>query len=234
MPAQSFLVRIIPRLIIVHPRLSISVLAGLLVGVGIALVAPQLKYSTDLILGWDGFALSFTVLMLLGMVNLDPSRIRARAAAEDQGRGAILALVILGVAASIGAVSVELSLARATRGGWEAAHIGLGFGTVFLSWLMMQLIFAVHYAHEYYDADRTQGGRDAGGLAFPGGEAPDYWDFLHFSIVIGVASQTADVAFTSKRLRRLGTVHSLVAFAFNTVIVALTINLLAGLFQVSP
>jgi uncharacterized membrane protein len=65
---------------------------------------------------------------------------------------------------------------------------------------------------------------------FPGKEAPDYWDFLHFSIVIGVASQTADIAFTDKALRRLGTAHSLFAFAYNTVIVALTINLLAGLF----
>jgi uncharacterized membrane protein len=71
---------------------------------------------------------------------------------------------------------------------------------------------------------------DAGGLSFPGKGAPDYWDFLHFSIVIGVASQTADIAFTDKGLRRLGTAHSLFAFAFNTVIVALTINLMAGLF----
>ena len=71
---------------------------------------------------------------------------------------------------------------------------------------------------------------DAQGLKFPGGEPPDYWDFLHFSVVVGVACQTADVAFTSKRMRRLGTIHGLVAFTFNTVILALTINLLASLF----
>jgi uncharacterized membrane protein len=73
-------------------------------------------------------------------------------------------------------------------------------------------------------------GRTPGGLAFPGGEPPDYWDFLHFSIVVGVAAQTADIAFTNKHLRRLGTAHSLIAFIFNTLIVALTINLVAGLF----
>jgi uncharacterized membrane protein len=93
----------------------------------------------------------------------------------------------------------------------------------------MQYVFALHYAHEYYDPDENCAG-DSKGLAFPGGEPPDYWDFLHFSIIIGVAAQTADIAFTSKGLRRIGTLHSLVAFAFNTVIVALTINLLAGLF----
>jgi len=95
---------------------------------------------------------------------------------------------------------------------------------------MVQLVFALHYAHEYYDENPDCDGHDMQGLLFPGEELPDYWDFWHFSIVIGVAAQTADISFTSKTLRRIGTVHSLVAFAFNTVIVALTINLLAGLF----
>ena len=106
--------------------------------------------------------------------------------------------------------------------------MALVFATVAASWFMVQLIFALHYAHEYYA--QGERGQDAGGLDFPGGEPPDYWDFLHFSIVIGVASQTADIAFTSKSLRRVGTVHGITAFVFNTVVLALTINLLAGLF----
>ena len=69
-----------------------------------------------------------------------------------------------------------------------------------------------------------------GGLKFPEGGEPDYWDFLHFSVIIGVASQTADISFDSRTLRRIGTVHSLLAYAFNTVVVALTINLWAGIF----
>ena len=140
------------------------------------------------------------------------------------------ALMLLAAAASVAAIAAELSLAKAEHGVAQVVDITLAFGTVVASWTLMQLIFAIHYAHEYYDADIKDAGRYAEGLAFPGGEPPDYWDFLHVWIVIGVAAQTADVAFTSKGLRRLGTVHSLVAFAFNTVIVALTINLLAGLF----
>ncbi|MDX7952300.1 DUF1345 domain-containing protein [Lichenihabitans sp. Uapishka_5] len=95
-----------------------------------------------------------------------------------------------------------------------------------------QIIFALHYAHEYYAPDKATPEEDdvIGGLAFPGGEEPDNWDFVHFAIVIGVASQTADIAFTAKRLRRIGTVHSVISFAFNTAVLALTINLLAGLF----
>ena len=69
-----------------------------------------------------------------------------------------------------------------------------------------------------------------GGLGFPGGTLPDYWDFLHFAVVIGVASQTADIAFTAQRLRRIGTVHSIVSFVFNAAILGLTINIVAGLF----
>jgi uncharacterized membrane protein len=228
MPPVLF--RIVPRVFAVRPRLSIAIVTGILAWAACVVAAPQLRPSTDLILGWDALAVTFMATMLQSMVRHGPDQIRARAAAEDQGRAAILTLIILGVAVSIGAVGAELSLAHGSRGGWQGAHIALAFGTVVASWMMMQLIFAVHYAHEYYDADEAQAGQDAGGLLFPGGEPPDYWDFLHFSIIIGVASQTADVAFTSKGLRRLGTVHSLVAFAFNTVIVALTINLLAGLF----
>jgi len=110
----------------------------------------------------------------------------------------------------------------------------LAFATMALSWLFVHVIFALHYAHEYYAPDPTEdedyedGLR--GGLRFPGGQDPDYWDFLHFSAIIGVASQTADIEFTSRTQRRIGTVHCLVSFVFNTVVLALTINLLAGLF----
>jgi uncharacterized membrane protein len=214
----------------VRPRITAAIVAGLVVGAAATGLAQQLKLSTDLILGWDTFCLTFVGAMLMGMARYGPAEIRIRAARDDEGRGAILALILLGAVASVVAVAAELSLAKGADGLGRALHVALAFITVAASWTMIQTIFAVHYAHEYYDADEARSGQDSEGLAFPGGEAPDYWDFLHFSFVIGVACQTADVAFTSKPLRRLGTVHSLIAFAFNTVIVALTINLLAGLF----
>ena len=141
----------------------------------------------------------------------------------------ILALVITAAAASIWVIAAELSAAKADEGLIRALRVALVFATVAASWFTVQLIFALHYAHEYYAPDHDSP-NDAQGLLFPGGEAPDYWDFVHFSVVIGVASQTADIAFTSKPLRRIGTVHGLVAFTFNTVVLALTINLLASLF----
>lgn len=194
-----------------------------------ALLAPSLRPSACAIAGWDAFCAAFMGLVPLALANAGPDEIRTRAAQQDEGQAMILSLVLAACVASVGAVALELSLARGERGLGQALHVAVAFATVTASWLVTQTMFAVHYAHEYYAADPVTGG-DAGGLVFPGGEPPDYWDFLHFAIVIGVAAQTADVAFTSKPLRRLGTVHSLIAFAFNTLIVALAINLVAGLF----
>lgn len=212
----------------VRPRLTGALALGAVAGVGAGFAIPALALSSCFILGWDVACLGFIGLMAPRLVGAAPEAIRAHAAQDDEGRGAILALMTLACAFSVAAVAKELGLARVDHGLTQTAHVVFAFVTVTLSWAMMQLLFAVHYAHEFYSPD-ANGKRDAGGLAFPGGEAPDYWDFLHFSVVIGVAAQTADVAFTSKALRRVGTMHSVAAFIFNTLIVALTINLVAGL-----
>jgi len=210
-----------------RPRLIGAGALGLACGVGSGLLWPQLRLVSRTIIGWDLLVVSFLVMVLQMMWRSTPARIRAHAARDDEGRGLILTLVLAASSASFLAMVGELSLAKAAKGASQAAHVAAAFLTVGLSWLMVQFIFTLHYAHEYYTG---HAGEDCEGLLFPGGEEPDYWDFLHFSVVIGVAAQTADVAFTRKGLRRLGTVHSLVAFVFNTVVVALTINLLASVF----
>jgi uncharacterized membrane protein len=215
---------------VTRPRLSGAFLLAAIVGVGLALFGPPQPAATLLIVAWDLACLMFLVSITGMMMDDSPDHIRARAGREDEGRGLILALVVVAAAASVWAIAAQLGIAKAEHGVLRSAHVALAFVTVALSWMMVQVIFALHYAHEYYDENEDCGGEDMKGLLFPGGELPDYWDFVHFSIVIGAAAQTADIAFTSKALRRIGTVHSLVSFAFNTVVVALTINLLAGLF----
>ena len=210
----------------------------LLVAFGVGLVAWLLcdrlttfQWSTSAILGWDACALVFIGAIIQFMIAKTPDQIREKAPTQDQGQVMILAVVVLAAAFSVATVGFELSIAKADHGLEKAWRVALAFGTVAASWFMVHLIFALHYAHEYYAPDEPRtAGKVVGGLIFPGGEDPDYWDFLHFSTVIGVASQTADIAFTSKPLRRIGTIHGIVAFTFNTVVLALTINLLAGLF----
>lgn len=180
-----------------------------------------------LALGWDvgvGLFLIETVWKLTRARSADD--IRKRAAALDEAGGAVLPLAVFAALASIAVVIGEAVRVAGDRQETGGAAI-LALATVALSWTFVHLIFAFHYAHAFYaPAGR---GKDRGGLLFPGGEAPDYWDFLHFSLIIGVAQQTADIQITDRTLRRTTTVHSLTAFLFNTVIVALTVNLAVGL-----
>jgi uncharacterized membrane protein len=213
---------------VARPRLTGALAAGVIAYGAASLIPNPLSWSTRAILAWDLTCVVFIVASLIGMRGGTEKSISARAAGQDEGRHMILALVLLCAAASIGAIALELSVARGADGWEKAARIGLAFFTVVASWMVVQLVFALHYAHQFYGAGK--GGRSRGGLGFPGDEPPDYWDFLHFAVVIGVAAQTADITFTSKPLRRMGTIHSAVAFAFNTIVLALTINLLAGLF----
>jgi uncharacterized membrane protein len=212
-----------------RPNLIIAAAAGLIVGVAAALLIPDLQPVSSLIAGWDVFCLVFLGLTLRGHAGHGPDDIRGSAVRQDQGRAMILLIVLAASIASVGAVGLELSLAQGEAGWAKGLRVAACVMTLGVSWLLIQTVYALHYAHAYYTVDPATG-MDVEGLIFPGGEPPDYRDFLHFAIVIGVAAQTADVAFSDRRLRRLGTGHSLIAFVFNTLIVALAINLVAGLF----
>ena len=216
------------RLISSRPHLVGGALTGAVTWVALAL-APDFAtaWSTRAILAWDVGAVVFIASMMHDMARGSVARIRATVALQDEGQGMILGLVLIASAASLWTIALELGLAHQAHGWLLALRVTLAAVTVALSWFVTQLIFALHYRHEFYG--QGEDGTDRGGLQFPGGETPDSWDFVHFAVVIGVAAQTADIAFTSKTQRRIGTMHSLIAFVFNTVVLALTINLLAGL-----
>lgn len=214
-----------------RPRLLMSIATGIAAGLLLAAVKTSLDLPTRALLAWDVGCGAYVAMILGEISSRDVPYIRGVAAAQDPGQAAILAFVLVLSATSLAAVAGELSIAKDVHGLAALSRSVLAIATVTISWFVTHLIFALHYAHEYYapDHDENPTTLERGGLEFPGGQPPDYWDFVHFAVVIGVASQTADIAFTSKRLRRIGTVHGLVAFTFNTVILALTINILAGL-----
>jgi uncharacterized membrane protein len=148
--------------------------------------------------------------------------IRARARREDQGRWGHLLTTIAVCAVVLVALGMELEASKA--GG--ALGIGLAAACLLLSWLFANTMFALHYAHAYYGDDRHR--RPRGGLDFPGRADPDYWDFAYFAMVIGMTFQVSDVAITDRRLRRIALVHGVAAFFFNVVIIALSVNIVAG------
>ncbi|WP_304172062.1 DUF1345 domain-containing protein, partial [Phenylobacterium aquaticum] len=192
------------RMLSSRPHLTAATLAGLVAWIGLAAAPDVFGWSTHSILAWDVGGVWFIVSMLLFMRGKSVEDMRATVARQDEGQGMILGIVLAASIASLGSIAVELGLAKGATGWMLAFRTSLAMATVAISWFVVQLIFALHYGHEYY---RRGGGSgcDAGGLNFPGGEEPDYWDLVHFAVVVGVAAQTADVAFTSKTQRRIGT-----------------------------
>ncbi|WP_269515539.1 DUF1345 domain-containing protein [Brevundimonas subvibrioides] len=211
-----------PRLFRLHGHL----LTGLLLAFVVALASPpEWRWTVRLASGWDAGVALFLMLTFIRMARArSVDAIRQRAADLDEGGTAILPLSLLAAMAS---VVVVVSEAASASGENPATAAALILGTEALSWLFVHVIFGLHYAHRFYAPDEANA--DTGGLIFPGGAEPDYWDFLHFSLVIGVASQTADIQISEQRIRRLSTVHSVTAFVFNTVLVALAVNLAVSL-----
>ena len=194
------------------------------------LVLPHsLSASTRAVLAWDIGALGLLASMALLFVrSRDDATMADDAERLDEGAWIIFWTTVAGVAFSFAAVTVVLSGTKDLPAVQRQAIVGLVAATLFVSWLLTHVVFGLRYAHEYYARDLGGPGVDRG-LEFPSDDAPDYWDFLYFSIVLGMTFQVSDVQITSRKLRRLATVHGLLSFLFNTVIVALTVNIAASL-----
>jgi uncharacterized membrane protein len=180
------------------------------------------------VMAWDVAASVYLIIINWLMSRTGPDVMAKRAEKTDDGRHFILVLCVLAAAISGWALGLEFHEAKQKSGAAQGFDIAFALVTVALSWLFTHTVFAAHYAHEYYGADED--GQRRAGLKFPGDDKdPDWWDFTHFSFVIGVAAQTADIEIESRAIRRTATWHGLVALVFNTVIVAVTVNLAAGM-----
>jgi uncharacterized membrane protein len=179
------------------------------------------------LIGWNAGALLYLLLAWEMMSHVHAATMRRRALQEHEGRLLILTGVVLAAVAVMVAIASQLAAVKSLTGIARLPHLALTALTVVSSWLFTQAMFALHYAHDFYAA-RHRGQPDL--LQFPGTPDPDYGDFFYFACVIGTSGQTADVAFTSSALRRIGTLHCVLAFAFNTTVLALSVNIAAGLF----
>jgi uncharacterized membrane protein len=208
-----------------RPRLFFA----LILGVGFYLVLPSLLLvgdTTRFLLSWNASVCLYLVLAGFMIAQSSPEKIRLRALHQDDGRKTVLVLVVLTAMASLLAIVDELSVVKNLSGNVRMGHIALTALTVVTSWLFTHLMFAIHYAHDYYlNLSRHQ----PTGLVFPGDEAPDYGDFLYFAGVIGTSGQTADVSITTRAMRRTSLAHCVLAFFFNAAVLAFTINIAASL-----
>ena len=212
-----------------RPRLVAAIAAGAVVGV---LTPASWSPYTRALVGWNAGTWLFLALDALMMRSADHADLRRVVAANIEGARTVLATVVGAAFASLAAIVFQLAAAKSAGHGHAMPHVALALATIAGSWLLVALLFTLNYAGLYYQDAAPDG--PGSGLLFPADGAvlarPDYADFLYFSLTIAVASQTSDVAVTTRPMRRLVLAQSVLAFVFNTTILALTINIAAGLF----
>jgi len=203
---------------------------GLLAGLGTAALPLQLTWQLRGLLGWCVGVAVYLLLAWWLCARFDSKRTRGRAQAQDEPSVVLFWLMLLATMACVAAISVMMQQTRDLSGLPRTLHIVLSMVALALSWLFIQTIFAFRYAHRFYQEEKRKepGGP---GLGFPGGLDPDYFDFLYHAHVVGMTSQVSDVQVTSREMRRLTLLHGVLSFGFNMLILALSINVVAGALQ---
>ena len=207
-----------------RPRL----VAGFLTGIAALRLLPTASMSLRAVLAWD---IGITIYLLLALslfLSERNERMSHDAKAQEEGEWTVFIMTIAAAIFSLVVIIMEFSGIRdlpAQQRGWHVALVGY---TLVMSWLMTHVTFGFRYAHEYYSISPGAEHHD-GGLEFPGETRPDYLDFMYFTLILGMTFQVSDVQITSRKFRRMATLQGLIGFAFNTVILALTVNLVAGL-----
>lgn len=207
-----------------------KLLICLLIGAAVFSIFPLKKADnlSRIMLAWDAFCLCLLILYWLIFYTTKPSQIRELAPKEDPSRAVIFFITLIATSASMLAVILLLT-AEKQSADLKIIHLIVSIAGSIFSWSLVHTAFAVRYAHLYYDDDEQNKNTHAGGLDFPKESKPDFIDFAYFSFVLGMTFQVSDVSISSRRIRRLVLWHSLISFAYNVVIIALTINIVAGL-----
>jgi len=188
----------------------------------------RVRLPTQAIATWDAFAVSVLLLAWITIVTTPSQQIRKRAQAQDSSATLVFAFVLCAACAGLFAVVFLFHSSKGAPAPQLALHVALSAVAVLGSWSIVHTLFGLRYAHKFYgDGEDGAKSEPAGGLDFPGGNAPDYLDFAYFSFVIGMTFQVSDVEITSRTFRHMVLIHSVLSFGFNTFIVALAINTIA-------
>lgn len=203
---------------------------GLMAGVAVAALPLSTSWEFRALISWSAGVTVYLALSWWLCVEFDARRTRDWAQAQDEPSLVLLLVLLTATLVCVAAITVLIQQSKGLSGLGRALHIGLAVVALGLSWLFIQTIFSFRYAHRYYQEEKNRE-PDGPSLQFPGGLDPDYFDFLYYSHVVGMTSQVSDVQVTSREMRRLTLVHSVLSFAFNMLIVALSINVVAGALQ---
>ncbi len=178
-------------------------------------------------MSWDVFSLWVIITIWIIFFNIPDNKINLLAKREDPSRTVILFIILLSVLISLFGIAILL---KGSDKKFINANIHelVSLISVGLSWILLHTIFTIHYAHLYYDDDDQKIGHSTEGIDFPGNQKPDYLDFAYFAFVIGMTFQVSDATISSRKIRHMVLLHSVLSFLFNTIIVALTISIITS------
>ncbi len=205
-------------------RLTVAAAFGLVVGVALALVLP---WQIAVLLGWDVTATAFLIWVWWTVRRMEPRHARAHAVSAriDESAATANLVLILACLASLIGVGFDLLRASGQSGAWRAWDTFVAVLSVALSWTVVHVVFMLRYAVIYYAQDA--------GIDFheDGADDPDYRDFAYVAFTIGMTYQVSDTDLTTKDIRRAAIRHALLSFVFGTAVIAMTINVVAGLLN---
>lgn len=209
-------------------RLYTSIVIALLV---LLISRSNSSVVVSFMITWIAFSASLLISSWVIILSFHPEEVKAIADKEDSSGAFIFIFIVMAAFFSLFAIIILLhSIPTESKRGLSI-HMILAVTSVSCSWLLIHTLFVLRYAHLYYMPDNKNNDNNANnsGLDFPNEKEPDYLDFAYFSFVLGMTFQVSDVAITSKHIRRLALLHGLISFVYNTVIVALSINILSGI-----
>jgi len=215
-------------LIQMHPLTRLSISLGLAILPFFFLNYGETSLLLRCMVSWSIFSFTFLVLSWIVLIQRTVPQIRKKATEDDGSTAFVFFMVLVSSFAGMFAVLlIIISKDSSIRD--SMLFLPACISGMILSWLMVHTIYVFHYAHEYYDGEDKKGNKFIGGLIFPEENEPDYLDFAYYSFGLGCTFQVSDIDITSRKIRRISMIHGLLSFALNTFVVALTINLIAGL-----
>ena len=207
-----------------HVRHHRPFYAALFLGVLVWLLAGVAAPPLHLALSGNAFFGAYLLMIVRMTQKAQASELRRRASFADEGNLLIVLITLAAIVLSFGSI---FSLLNTTQQP-DALQLALLLLAVPLGWTTLHTIMAFHYAHLFYRRQVSDRSKHAGGLQFPNTPEPGIWDFLYYSFVIGMTAQVSDVQVSSQEMRRMTLAHGVVSFFFNTVILALAVNVAVG------
>lgn len=205
-----------------HPRLFVA--AGLAIAVYV-LLPGRLDFSSRLLIAWSFGGFLYIATTWWMMIHAGIEQMRRRAVERDERDWVIVLIIVVASVSSLAAIVAELYGLKSQAVPGAPWRLALASVTILISWFLVHTTMALHYAHEYYGDGHLRAGLD-----FPGDDKDvGYWDFLYFSFTVGATAQTSDVAVVTAGMRKVVLMHGILSFLFNTTILALLINVGAGL-----